>query len=332
MPTLPAFSAKQAQDAKIFLATQVAAMMGRKLEEGDWSKVYCRAKGIPEAGWSNLHIDVNYNGFGLEMKLLRISNLRGKPLKSVCGTALMHPAATRAIRIDDVSLPAQKVMQSVFAQYAELIQQRTARVLSATPGVKPDMRIGWFIWEDELTEFLYFEEPMMIPDPSRYFAEWNVTPARGVRKASKSLWIYDKTTKQKRYSVTTSAGIKIQPYFDVPAPSDANLYYFRVQSEPVGADRVQIWVSAATAREICALVGSLEVSKISQAVIQAAEKAPAVTQQPTQLLEQAEPIQLTNRAFEVFKNTWIGVSDEHRAQLLVQTLRIRSSGPTRKHR
>jgi hypothetical protein len=44
MVTLPVFSTDEATRAKIFLATQVDSMMGRKLEEGDWSKVYCRAK------------------------------------------------------------------------------------------------------------------------------------------------------------------------------------------------------------------------------------------------------------------------------------------------
>jgi hypothetical protein len=71
-PSLPAFTDEQFRRAKVLLATQVASMMGRKLEEGDWSKVYCRAKDVPEATWSNLHIDVNYGGFGLELKLLRM--------------------------------------------------------------------------------------------------------------------------------------------------------------------------------------------------------------------------------------------------------------------
>lgn len=128
----------------------------------------------------------------------------------------MHPAATRSIRIDDTNKAANDVMKDVFAQYADLIQVRTNRVQAAAPKVAPNMRTGWLIWEDNLTEFLYFEERMMAPNPEKFTAEWNVTPAKGARKASKSLWIYDRDTKQKRYSVTTSAGIKIQPYFDVP--------------------------------------------------------------------------------------------------------------------
>ena len=41
-------------------------MMGRKLEEGDWAEVYCRAKGLPNQGWSNLNIDVMHEGLGVE--------------------------------------------------------------------------------------------------------------------------------------------------------------------------------------------------------------------------------------------------------------------------
>ena len=46
-------------------------MMGRKFEEGDWAAVYCTAKNIPNRGWSNLNIDVIYNGLGVEHKMLR---------------------------------------------------------------------------------------------------------------------------------------------------------------------------------------------------------------------------------------------------------------------
>ena len=44
-------------------------MMGRKFEEGDWADVYCTAKNIPNRGWSNLNIDVIYNGLGVEHKM-----------------------------------------------------------------------------------------------------------------------------------------------------------------------------------------------------------------------------------------------------------------------
>lgn len=320
MPTLTPFSDREAKKAKIFLATQVASMMGRKLEEGDWSKVYCRAKGIPEVGWSNLHIDVSHNGLGLEMKLLRIAQLGGKPLKSVCGTTLMHPAATRSIRIDNTDLPANDVMCDVFKQYAELIRQRTNRVQETAPGIAPDMRTGWLIWEDTLTEFLYFEEPMVSPNPNNYYAEWNTTPPRGVRKASKSLWIYDKETNQKRYSVTTSAGIKIQPYFDVPAPSDQNLCYFRVQSEPISADTICLWVASSTANALAQWLGSLDRDVVSIAVDRVVAGHTASSAVSNLEEDVAVPIPLSVEAHDRLVAAWEAVSDEHRAQLLLKSL------------
>ena len=144
--------------------------------------------------------------------MLRVTNLNGKPIKSVCGTTLMHPAATRSIRIADTALDANLVMRDVFDQYATLIGSRTDRVRGSHPLGRTDMRVGWLLWEDELKEFLYFEEEMVKPDSDVYYAEWNETAARGARKGSKSLWIYEKNSNKKRYSVTTSAGIKIQPY------------------------------------------------------------------------------------------------------------------------
>lgn len=320
MPYLQAFTDPEKELAKRWLATQVASMMGRKMEEGDWSRVYCLAKNIPDGGWSNLHIDVNYQGLGLEMKLLRIAGLRDRPIKSVCGTTLMHPAATRSIRIDDTSRDANEVMRDVFNQYADLIKERTQRVKEAAPTKTPDMRTGWLIWEDNLTEFLYFEERMIAPNPNQFTAEWNITPARGARKASKSLWIYDQDTKQKRYSVTTSAGIKIQPYFDVPPPSDDNLYYFRVQSEPVNASTVRLWVSAATAHALESKLGSLDSNIVSRAIFQAIERVGKIVQAPEEEDGLAVAVDISKEAHTQLLAAWEAVSDEHHAQLLLKAL------------
>ena len=68
MTTLCVFDVEQKDLAKRLLATCVAQMMGRKFEEADWGSVYCRAKGIPEQAWSNLHIDVMHQGLGVEHK------------------------------------------------------------------------------------------------------------------------------------------------------------------------------------------------------------------------------------------------------------------------
>jgi hypothetical protein len=64
--TLAAFNKDEYAKAHMLLASQVATMMGRKFEEGDWAYVYCTAKGIPVRGWSNLNIDVMHQGLGVE--------------------------------------------------------------------------------------------------------------------------------------------------------------------------------------------------------------------------------------------------------------------------
>lgn len=320
-----AFNAAEFKRAKVYLATQVAHMMGRKLEEGDWSFAYCSAKGIPHGGWSNLNIDVNYRGLGVEHKLLRCSTLEGRPIKTVCGTTLMHPAATRSIRIDNTDLNADDVMRDVFRQYGDLISIRREKVRAEYPSREPDMRIGWLLWEDSLTEFLYFEQPLEAPNPDHYYAQWNETKPKGARKGSKSLWVFDKKTNKKRYSVTTSAGIKIQPYFDVPSPTDPNLYYFRVQSETVDKDTVQIWVSASTARAIQRILGTLDKEKVSAAVIEMARYMSETVVKPSDEKELAQPVLLSKAAFEVFQTAWHGVSDEHRAQLFIESLHAKAN-------
>lgn len=320
MNTLRVFSEEEAKRTKILLAAKVASMMGRKLEEGDWSEVYCKAKGIPDSGWSNLHIDVNHNGLGIEFKMLRIAQLRGRPIKSVCGTSLMHPAATRSIRIDNVDLPADEVMADVLLQYADLIEERTRRVRENSPDGSAEIRVGWLLWEDDLREFLYFEEPMAKPNPDQYYAEWNETAARGARKSSKSLWIYEKETNKKRYSVTTSAGIKIQPYFDVPPPSDPNLAYFRVQSEPLDDDTIILWVAAATAAQLKERLGSIDKDVVSKAVFAAAQRDREDDAFTIDDLHAAVPIEVSKQAFDLLLSHWEAVSDDHRVQLLLKSL------------
>ena len=321
MSTLRAFTKQECQRAKILLAARVAIMMGRKLEEGDWSEIYHKAKGIPDSGWSNLHIDVNHNGLGVEIKLLRIPQLHGKSPKSVCGTTLMHPSATRSIRIDNIKLNANKVMLDVLKQYRRFIEGRTNSVSSRNQAGHADMRIGWLLWENGLREFLYFEEKMKIPNPNNYYAIWHDTPERGARKASKSLWIYEKDTNKKRYSVTTGAGVKIQPYFDVPPPTDPNLYYFCVQSERLDSDTVTLWVTAATARQLEKRLGSIDKQIISEAVLKAAENLNVNDDIGTSReIQEAVPIEVSNNAYNLLMQNWESVSDEHRIQLLLRSL------------
>lgn len=319
MTTLQAFNDEQKVLAKRLLATCVAQMMGRKFEEGDWGSVYCQAKNIPEQAWSNLHIDVMHNGLGVEHKMICVGE--GKALMTVAGTTLMHPSATRSIRIDSTDVEPDVAMRDVLGQYGSLIEQRTQRVCENSGKGLADMRTGWLIWERSLTEFLYFEEPMVPPNPKDFWAKWNEIAAKGVRKPSKNLWIYEKGTNKKRYSVTTSAGIKIQPYFDVPAPNDPNLVFFRVQGEEVSSGRILMWVSATTARQLSSLLGKLDIATVSAAIVDAADHKTPSEASELATEELAQQIEITSEAYSLLISVWGGVSDEHRAQLFLQTLR-----------
>jgi hypothetical protein len=314
--TLPAFTAEEFARAKRLLAARVAYMMGRKFEEDDWAYVYCAAKNIPKTGWSNLNIDIMHNGLGVEHKMLKKSD---KPLKDLCGSSLMHPAATRSIRIPTTDSDPDVLMRDVLNQYAELISERKEKVRESNPSVEPDMRTGWLLWQDNLREFLYFEEEMLPPNPDDYFAEWRESGG-GSRKASKNLWVYEKETGHKRFSITTRAGAKIQPYFDVPPPNDPNLYFFRVQGEILDDGLIRVWITASTARELKRLIGDLSTGKLSDIIVQATLKAPDMLKEQKSQFEVAVPLDITVEAYQSLTGSFPGVSDEHMMQLLVKHL------------
>jgi len=319
--TLQAFTTEERDRVHKFLATRVAFMMGRKLEEGDWAHVYCSAKGIPNKGWSNLNIDVMYKNVGLEHKML--SRSTDTRLRDVCGTRLMHPAATRSIRVPSTNVDPNEAMRDVLTQYAAFLGERAQKVREAYPGEEPDMRIGWLLWKISLDEFLYFEEEVIAPNPDDYIAEWKETRGGGARKPSKNLWIYEKETGQKKYSITTSAGAKVQPYFDVPPPSDPNLHLFKVQGEELESGLVRVWITASTSRELRRLVGDLTAANLTLAIESVSEDPMHLGTDQGQQNEEAEPLSLATEAYELLIASFPGVSDEHMIQLLVQRLRQR---------
>ncbi len=315
--TLAAFSAEEYNKAHELLATRVAFMMGRKFEEDDWAHVYCTAKSIPHRGWSNLNIDVIHNGLGVEHKMLRPHGNRA--VREVFGIRLMHPSATRSIRISDGK--PNLVMRNVLKQYADFLEQRKEYVRQNSPGFEPDMRTGWVLWQSNLKEFVYFEEETLAPDPDDYIAEWHQNPERGGRKESKSLWIFEKETRQKKYSVTTTAGAKIQPYFDVPPSSDPNVYFFQVQGEPYQPGLVRVWIAASTAHELERLVGNLSTENLHQAIIASVSKLTGAESEAILKTEEATPILLTAESYELLETRYPNaVSDAHMIQLLLARL------------
>jgi hypothetical protein len=320
--TLQAFTADERDRVHTLLGIKVAHMMGRKFEEGDWAAIYCKAKNIPNMGWSNLNIDIMHKNLGVEHKMLCV---RSKPdLASVCGLTCMHPSATRSIRVPSTDTDPNEAMEDILTQYADLIAARRAKVEEQNDtGLPVDMRTGWLLWQESLRQFLYFEEEMLPPDPKEFQAEWvgNVESGGGIRKGSKNLWVYEKSTGRKRYSITTSAGAKIQPYFDVPPPDDPNLYLFTVIGEQIRVGVIRIWLTSATARELEIILGNLDVETVSNAIIDVISnvEAPAATEDKE--IEHGTSITIREDAYKALVSALPAVSDEHCFQLLIEYIK-----------
>ena len=320
--TLPAFDQPQITLAKELLAARVATMLGRKMEEDDWSFVYCNAKRIPDTGWSNLDIDVAHDGLGVEHKMLK--DVKAGTILNRCGTRPMHPAGTRSIR-PRTDLPADAAARDVLEQYAEIIEQRSNKVRATSGNGSVDMRFGWLIWKERLDEFLYFEEPMLPPNPDNYFAEWVENKGGGARKSSRNLWIFERDTGQKAYSVTTVAGAKIQPYFQVPTPRDENLYYFVVQGVQGPHGLVEVWLTKSTAKYLELLLGDLTSDSLSRAILEYEpetdhedhEESEGIFTRPRDI---AVPIKISKDAYRKLNSLFDPVSDEYLFQQLAISL------------
>ena len=313
---LPAFTDEEVHRVHRLLSTKVAFMMGRKLEEGDWSDVYCKARRIGKKGWSNLNIDIIHKNQGIEHKMLCVKK---SDILSVCGCTLMHPSATRSIRLPSLDSDPQEAMVDILTQYADFLESRRKKVLEASPQYgEADMRTGWLLWSENLHEFLYFEEKTRIPNPDDYTAIWVENKSKGARKPSTNLWIYEKSTNKKRYSVTTQAGAKIQPYFDVPPMGTPGLYHFVVIGERLRDDRVRMWVTEQTYRNLCTLANEdLSEAHINKMILEAADNLKDHSFAKAYDYEKARELIVSSEAYDAIQKVFSGLNDDHSIQLLI---------------
>lgn len=353
--TLPAFAEDERRRAKLYLATTVAAMMGRKFEEDDWAKVYAAAKGFKASAWSNFDVDVMIGNLGVEHKM--VGQDGASSLLEWCGRSKMHPAGTRAIRFPTETENPTEAAHDVLRQYGRKIAERSHIVeiingyhharLSRVDAISelintgmgrpkaqelvpverepigdaaamPDMRFGWLLWRRDLAEFLYFEQPMIVPDPSDFVGEWHEQKTRGRRLPSRNLWIFRKSTGAKEYSITNVAGVKVQPYFTVPMPSDPNLYHFRVQGEETNDGLVRVWLTHETAQSLMSRLGDTSPATVANFV---AEKAPGLIENGLSARSAFEPtaveILVPTETYRLLRGDGHSVSDEHAFRLIL---------------
>lgn len=237
MPVVQAFTPNQHADVHRLLAAMarlLRTLPRGHFEEYHWSSIYRTAKNVPsgaEGDWSNLALnDLLHDGFGVEWKLLQ----RARPFADQ-GKSLMHPAATRRLTFDPTS-DAEEAKEQILTQWAAEIEGFRERTKSTSKSGEADIRLGVLLWGSDLSQFLYFEEEMEPPNPDDFRAEWVDRQARG--SATRNLYIFEKSTGQKRYSVTSpSKGAKLQPYFDIPT-EDQGAHLFEVDRE----DLWPLWV------------------------------------------------------------------------------------------
>lgn len=219
MKYLTPFTASERKRAEREVNRLAVSLQGRKVEEGDWTELYCRVKNAPYSGWSNMPFrDYIHNGVGVEFKLLA----RDNPIGDV-GRSLMHPSATRTISFDPNG-SAEAAKQDVLTQWADQIREFEARIRASSPQRTVDARWGILLWAPDHTQFLYFEERLVKPNPSDFHAEWHNGQHRG--KPTRNLHIYERATDKKRYSCTLPKnGAKLQPYFDVPTEAEGAVLF-----------------------------------------------------------------------------------------------------------
>jgi hypothetical protein len=228
------FSKSETQKAVDEIRSLAISLQGRKLEEGDWTNVYCKVRGVAPLNWSNLPFrDYIHNGVGVEFKLLQRKN----PIADV-GRSLMHPSATRTISFDE-NESAEVAKRKVLTQWSEQIHQFELRVAKTSKVGATDIRWGILLWKPDHTQFLYFEERLIKPNPSDYDGRWHDGQHRG--KATRNLHIYERATGEKKFSCTLPRnGAKLQPYFNVPSETEGAVHFALDK-----ADLVPLFVSDA---------------------------------------------------------------------------------------
>jgi hypothetical protein len=258
---LQAFNPEEVLEASAMVNRLVRSLQGRKVEEGDWTSLYCEVKGAPDRGWSNLSFrDYLHDGIGVEFKIL--SN---RSPSSSMSRWVMHPAATRRINFQEDG-PADEAMRQIFEDWCNSIDEFEQRVKRTSKRGTADLRWGILLWAPDHSEFLYFEERLEKPDPKDFHARWHDGKHRG--KPTRNLHIFDRATDEKRFSCTLPRnGAKLQPYFRVPTVQEG-AHLFR----PEPLDTVPIFIKKHDMDLLVTLYPSIDPDEALSLLLQSEEQ------------------------------------------------------------
>ncbi len=120
--------------------------------------------------------------------------------------------------------------------------------------------------------------------------------------------------------MTTSAGVKLQPYFDVPGVNDGNLYHWTIIGESIDPGDVRIWLTARTAGALRSLIGSLDKDVVSSFVLEFVASKPEEDAQAVgpEDADAVVEVMMTKEAYAVLGDTFPSTNDDHLIQQLLQ--------------
>jgi len=217
---LPVFTDDQFNLLTSVWIQKISRIGMNKLEEEHWTDVYCAALGIPQSGFSNIFgKDTEHGDSVIEMKCIR----KDDPFSP---GRIMHPALTRRVAEWSSDDPPETSLRKVVQSYNTLIE-------STFKGKKA--RWGLLVYSPCLSKATYFEYPIRILDISQLRAEYSSRKGSSSRNSTINLWVFQEDTKI--MSVTSpKAGMKIQPYFEVPHPQ-ANRYDIDLSHHQIPVDK-----------------------------------------------------------------------------------------------
>lgn len=162
-----------------------------------------------------------------------------------------------------------------------------------------------------------------LPDSStgsrpEFVGTWNERQTSGRRLPSRNLWIYRESTGVKEYSITTTAGAKVQPYFTVPPPNDPNLHHLHIQGETADSGLIRVWLTFETAQGLKSLLGDLSPVKVGKFVRDRSMDTGGETRPARVAFEPlAVEIFMPADCYQLLRSDEHGVSDEHAFRLLL---------------
>lgn len=222
-----------------------------KIREEHWISIYRAAHGVVGNRPTTKPMgDYYFQGKAIEFKVKGVS----EPIKCQ-GEKLSH-VITRVVEWNEKAAE-EKSKIDVLKQletHEDLLYSLAENSADEVSGIEPVARYGVLLYNPTLEEFLYSEQDIEKLNPASFYAE----------KHNGSLWIFERESKIKRFSITGHThGAKIQRYLDVPEVGKGS-YYFKVEND----GSKPIWLSPETYNTLSTMAGTRTADEFITALLE----------------------------------------------------------------